>query len=135
VCSGPLELLDVSSNKLQNASLCAAASSGRMLCELNFSNNRLGSTLELSSANLDNLLLLNLSRNFVPPTVAIRLFDALPRLAPRLERVEFSRQTSWTREFTDLRNVIKGAEKQLPFKVQFDPIDLETEEEIAEIEE
>ncbi len=128
MCSGPLEILDVSDNKLQQGSFGAVLCSSTKLRELIFEGNRLGSGLALPDSVLAKALrVLNVSRNFVPPEAAQRFIADAIQTLPHLDRLVLSRQSSWTREFTSLRDRCKG----LPMRVEIEPIDLETEDQIA----
>ncbi len=126
-----LEELDLSDNKLQTGSFHTVMRAGRRLKWLSFAGNRLGSHVSFPEEETAcaSLVRLDVSRNCIPPAAAEPLVSFAIAHFPRLRELCAARQSCWTREYVALRDRFRHT------AALFDPIDLESEDQIAMQEE
>jgi hypothetical protein len=120
-----LEEVDLSDNKLQVWSFHTVLRCGSRLKRLLFANNRMGSQLSLpDDAECALLGRLDISQNCVPPLAAEAFVVAALARFSKLAELNLARQSSWTREYVALRDQFRHS------AALFDPIDLESEDQI-----
>ncbi len=122
----PLLHLNLCDNKLQAPSFAVIAAGGGSLRTLLLAGNRLGASLSLeATCSMPHLSLLDVSQNCIPPPTAQLFVAACLARLPSLSELCVARQSLWTRQYVALRDQFRGT------AARFDPIDLESEDQIV----